>query len=400
MSKADREAATPLFPDSAGPSWPMMPLEGEGIRALAGPGEPGADLSLAHLDSIFDPEQFILAMSSQLPTVEEGSDASPATLLLPNANAHPPDEGEARVVKITWWRPHGPTAIAPGLKRLSLKVRVEPPRTHPSYPSPGVLGTGEDLFRADGMPSAPVMRHLLDIFAERFGCQFPVLNHACLVRELEEGRGSVFLFNCVAATAARFATHPAIAKPGLKPHEYGNVFAARAKGLLASMLAVPSRDTVVALVLMAHVGFGNDSESEEWMFTGMAVRMAIDLGLHLEPADYNQIEVEEQRLDCLAFWSVLLMDYALSFGTGRQTTFRIEEITRRLPTQDDIPGQGGTRSPFPYAARQMLAYGPLINLLNGPDDPPEVEGEIVACRAVAVQEYNALPSDMQWSATK
>ena len=28
-----------------------------------------------------------------------------------------------------------------------------------------------------------------------------------------------------------------------------------------------------------------DSESEEWMMTGMAVRMAIDLGLHLVRCD-------------------------------------------------------------------------------------------------------------------
>lgn len=140
------------------------------------------------------------------------------------------------------------------------------------------------------------------------------------------------------------------------------------------------------------------------MYTGMAVRMAIDLGLHLEPSgDEVAISAEEQRLDCLAFWSVLLMDYALSFGTGRQTTFRIEEITRRFPSEEDIrphAEQAQARSPFPFAARQMLAYGPLINLLNGPEDPAEVEAEVAQYRAVAVAEYNALPADMQWSASK
>lgn len=67
------------------------------------------------------------------------------------------------------------------------------------------------------------------------------------------------------------------------------------------MLSVPSRDTVLALILLAHLGlgtgklmqvsqtwlptdFGGDSESDEWMMTGMAVRMAIDLGLHLVSA--------------------------------------------------------------------------------------------------------------------
>ena len=139
------------------------------------------------------------------------------------------------------------------------------------------------------------------------------------------------------------------------------------------------------------------------MFTGMAVRMAIDLGLHLDPSDASSISAEENRLNCLAFWSVLIMDYALSFGTGRQTTFRYEEITRRLPTEEDVhpSNEPATRSPFVFAARQMLTYGPLINLLNGPvDDPTEVEKDISAARGVAIAEYHNLPADMQWSATK
>lgn len=261
-SKADREAmgqwaaapASEAGPPSAGPSSAGPSLAG-GVGGFGQDDGAVSDFALPSLDpAIFDPEQFILAMSSQLPTVEEGSEASP-TVPFPSTS-RPATSDEGRVVKITWWRPHGPTAIAPGLKRLSLKVRVEPQR--PTYPSPSPSGLiGEDLFRADGMPAAPVMRHLLDIFAERFGAQFPVLDQASLLKDLEAGTGSVFLFNCIAATTARFTTHPAIAREELKPHEYGNVFAKRAKEMLASMLAVPSRDTVVALVLMAHVGFGN-----------------------------------------------------------------------------------------------------------------------------------------------
>lgn len=268
MSKADREASTPVpipvpgltsdVPVAHVTSWtmgmPAVPEEGGGVGANG----VGADFSLAHLDGLFDPEQFILTMSSQLPTVE--ADTSPTNLF---SSAVLPSNQEGRVVKITWWRPHGPTAIAPGLKRLSLKVRVEPPRPAPPPFSFSPRMFGEEMFTPNGMPSLPVMRHLLDIFEERFGCQFPVLGHDCLVKELEAGRGSVFLFNTIAATAARFATHHAIAQGKAQAHEYGNVFAKRAKEMLAAMLAVPSRDTVVALVLLAHVGFGNGTFGSE-----------------------------------------------------------------------------------------------------------------------------------------
>ena len=36
-----------------------------------------------------------------------------------------------------------------------------------------------------------------------------------------------------------------------------------------------------AMVRVDLYGHNIDSESEEWMMTGMAVRMAVDLGLHL-----------------------------------------------------------------------------------------------------------------------
>ncbi|BEI95017.1 uncharacterized protein CcaverHIS019_0705980 [Cutaneotrichosporon cavernicola] len=320
-------------------------------------------------DMPFDPTQFILAMSSQLPTVE--CDVSPSAPLSPS---------DGKVVRITWWRPHGPTAIAPGLKRLSLKVRVAP--SSPAHlPSP--MGMGD--IGVDGMPSPPLMAHLLQVFNEHFGCQFPALKQG--------PEGNVFLSNAIAATAARFTDHPAIAREGLKRSEYGNVFYARARAMLGDMLAVPSRETVLALVLMAHVGFGNDSESEEWMFTGMAVRMAIDLGQHLEPPHDPERE-EEERLDRLTFWSVLLLDYALCFGTGRTTTFRPDEVTRRLPSLEDTGG-----GPFPHAARMMRAYGGLINLLNAPPHLRPDESEVAAARAAAVAEYNNLPPDMAWSAT-
>jgi hypothetical protein len=56
---------------------------------------------------------------------------------------------------------------------------------------------------------------------------------------------------------ARFSSHPSIALPGLQPHAYGNVFNDRAKVLLGSMLGVPSRETIIAFVLMSYISFAN-----------------------------------------------------------------------------------------------------------------------------------------------
>jgi hypothetical protein len=94
------------------------------------------------------------------------------------------------------------------------------------------------------------------------------------------------------------------------------------------------------------------------------------------------------------------MDYALSFGVGRQTTFRVEDITQTLPTGADFP-ETSTRSPFLYAAQMMLSYGPLINMLNCEQgEGNRKESEVQSALAQAIKQYNQLPQDMQWTVAK
>jgi hypothetical protein len=99
------------------------------------------------------------------------------------------------------------------------------------------------------------------------------------------------------------------------------------------------------------------------------------------------------------------MDYALAFGVGRQTTYRFEEITQPLPNEEDIypsgPPPDAPRSPFSFAAKQMISYGPLINMLNREaSEVARMDAEIQAARAAAIKEYNQLPQDMQWNVGK
>lgn len=107
----------------------------------------------------------------------------------------------------------------------------------------------------------------------------------------------------------------------------------------------------------------------------------------------------------LTFWSVLLMDYALAFGVGRQTAIRPNDITQALPTEADVrhaDSASAPRSPFPFAAKMMKSYGPLINMLNigDPEEASSVENDIQQARAQAMAVYNQLPEDMLWNVAK
>lgn len=347
-----------------------------------------------------NPTDFIWAVSSRLPVVEEASpdrsttsDPSPVAM----DPSRPRSQNQGRTVKVSWYRPHGKTAIAPGLKKVTLKVRVNTPSGEATTPSAALDGSASELFAPDGFPATPVMLHLLDVFRVHFGAQFPLVAELGLEAGVENRTASLFLLLAIGAIAARFSKHPLVALPELQPHEYGKVFYARAKAMVGTMLGFPSREAIIAFVLLAHLGFSEDSESEVWMFTGLAVRMSVDFGLHLTPPPESAMSERDRRLNRLTFWSVLLMDYALSFGVGRQTAFRPEDITQTLPSEDDISGAEGARSPFPYAARMMLSYGPLINALNRGYAPGYGGTKVETARAAAIKEYARLPADMQWN---
>lgn len=100
--------------------------------------------------------------------------------------------------------------ILPGLKRITLKVRVDTPQEALAKASPHTLpGTfppeapGLELVASDGAPSTLIMRHLLDVFMQHFGCQFPFLDKRELEQKIESRTGNAFLLNCIAGLAAR-----------------------------------------------------------------------------------------------------------------------------------------------------------------------------------------------------
>jgi hypothetical protein len=94
-----------------------------------------------------------------------------------------------------------------GLKRITLKVRVDNPQAtwRPNAPDPrlGTIIPVEEVLAADGMPTTPIMRHLLDVFITHFGCQFPFVDRQDLEAKIDARTGSIFLLNSIAAMAAR-----------------------------------------------------------------------------------------------------------------------------------------------------------------------------------------------------
>ena len=281
---------------------------------------------------------------------------------------------------------HGHRLISTGITSLYLNVHIEP------------LRHGNELVTLPPGSSASedsaVLRSLIKTFSEHFGSQYPFLRARMLCDLLDAHGEDSFLLNCVAAIAASYSDSPQVVQPGVQPYEYGIAWYRRARSMVGTVMAIPLRETIMGFVLLAAIAVKIGSASEIWMMTGSAVRMAYDLGLHLNLNGGVAHDLEDVNANRLVFWNVLMLDHIVSLGLGRPTTFRLEQVTQTLP--DHNSSQPG---PFAMAARLMYVHGQLINQLNMDDLVSDIRKlEVTQAKCSVTTCYNSLPPEMQWSA--
>ncbi|KAH6679914.1 pathway-specific nitrogen regulator [Plectosphaerella plurivora] len=327
--------------------------------------------------------------------------------------------------RVPYFRYFGPTAIVPGYKQMVVSVRERRRSNNgsASATSPSSSGHGpghmqslagaasaesdvaaiEDLPVYDlteGVPVPPLILHLVKLFFTHLGCNYPFLKEARFTRMVQEKRVEPILVDAVCALAARFSDAPQIVQGGKIPRsEYGNQYAQRAKAATVDTFPAPSVGAVQALLMMAYEGFGANQDSALWMYLGLAIRMAVDLGLqkvvgikyqgekdpwyvrhwaggssseagggqseHAVEDDgvsrAQEVEVEQERMN--TFWAVFVLDRVISSGTGRPVTFRDDDFEFGLPEVTIDPGTGWP-DPFPTFVRIIHLYGRASDLLN------------------------------------
>ncbi|KAF1829485.1 hypothetical protein BDW02DRAFT_611189 [Decorospora gaudefroyi] len=331
--------------------------------------------------------------------------------------------------RMPYFRYFGPTAIVPGLRQMVVKVRgkqhgsaqtpsdqhaIESSPAQPSLgspPGPEVhTPIGIPTYDASSMSPSPLITHLCKLFFAHLGCSFPFLQRERFMRDLEEKQVDAILVDAVCALAARFSTHPMLTGNGnqqrgeddaakVQPSEYGQAFAQRAKSAIPDAFPCPSVAVVQAALLLAYDEFGASRDSGLWMYLGIAIRMAQDLGMQsvgglkyegrhgptpssvrsdseggrssehapsrdatrAGPEEQEQRAAERERLD--TFWSIFFLDRVISSGTGRPVTLRDRDIEISFPSLDEVDS---SRWPLPYPAliRIIHLYGRVTDLLN------------------------------------
>ena len=337
--------------------------------------------------------------------------------------------------RMPYFRYFGPTAIMPGFRQMVVKVKGQrhgsnqtPSDLHAVESSPaeplGSPATGAEaqartpleipVYDTSDMSPSPLITHLCKLFFVNLGCCFPFLQRERFMRDLEEKQVDAILVDAVCALAARFSTHPMLTRGGTQQKEgsedtvpsyrpeAGQAFAQRAKSNISDAFPCPNVAVVQAALLLAYDEFGASRDSGLWMYLGIAIRMAQDLGMQtleglkyegrngitpklvktdphnsnvpvlrgpdlrqssdMTSEEHEQRAVERERLD--TFWSIFFLDRVISSGTGRPVTIRDRDIEISFPSLDEVDPASGWPLPFPALIRIIHLYGRVTDLLN------------------------------------
>ncbi|KAI1488824.1 fungal-specific transcription factor domain-containing protein [Biscogniauxia mediterranea] len=137
------------------------------------------------------------------------------------------------------------------------------------------------------------------------------------------------LRNSICALGAAFETrhHPSFVT---FPRSLADFFADRAKALLEIELDCPCLATVQAMVVLSGHDIGCKRDARGWLYSGMAIRLAFDLSLHLDLAPYvarGSISQAEAALRQTVFWGAYATDHAWSFYLGRPFRINTADVT-------------------------------------------------------------------------
>ncbi|KAL2824866.1 fungal-specific transcription factor domain-containing protein [Aspergillus cavernicola] len=143
------------------------------------------------------------------------------------------------------------------------------------------------------------------------------------------------------------------------PKTLVDFFGDRAKLFLDLELDCPCVATVQAMVLLSSHEIGNGKEERGWLYSGMALRLAFDLALHLEMSSYvsdGVISAADADLRRTVFWTAYIVDHQVGFQLGRPFRTNMEDVTVSRPQGN--ADHWRNRGWVPYELSMSVAHGP------------------------------------------
>ncbi|KAH6952874.1 fungal-specific transcription factor domain-containing protein [Fusarium avenaceum] len=199
--------------------------------------------------------------------------------------------------------------------------------------------------------------HLLNLHWARQHHTFLLTYRPAVMRDLAcSGQYcSAFMLNAIFACSSKFSARSEVRDDPSDPSSAGRRFFVRCDDLLIkdALLIRPHITTIVGLVLLGSTYNARGETSKGWLYTGYAIRMVYDLGLHLDPkkTTENPEEIEIRRR---VFWGTFVCDKLQSLYMGRPVAINLRDsqVSREFldlyeETEPFVPSTLITGSPCP-----------------------------------------------------
>ncbi|KAF2010639.1 hypothetical protein BU24DRAFT_427754 [Aaosphaeria arxii CBS 175.79] len=191
-------------------------------------------------------------------------------------------------------------------------------------------------------PQHEIPRQLLTIF---FKQQYPY--NMCVYREyflrdydaLKGPYYSEVLLYAICSMAA-------LASENQELQSKSTLFSAHAQSLLYQSLDSPDLTVLQALLLLGQREIGQGNGSKGWLFCGMAFRLTHEMGLHLDPNNWDDSTQPSVDIEVLrrVYWAAFIVDKQLSLYFGRPPAL--------YPHESDV--RNTIRIPYPPEWQKLL----------------------------------------------
>ncbi|ORZ15693.1 fungal-specific transcription factor domain-domain-containing protein, partial [Absidia repens] len=217
-------------------------------------------------------------------------------------------------------------------------IRGRSPSASLSYFSstPSIRSANIDPYE---LPSPQLSTKLVRLYLEHFYPVLPMFYKRQLSSSLDDPAEPIspLLLNAIYAVASRICDDVETRSDPASQETSGEIFFERAKCLLDSHYDIPRISTVQALLLLSIHQQGTMKSARAWLYSGMAFRMALDLGLNRN-CDHWQIPHDEKERRKRVFWCAYVCDVMASATFGRSSTFEESDCDIPFPSiEDDEP---------------------------------------------------------------
>ncbi|KAF8975970.1 hypothetical protein BGZ46_008679 [Entomortierella lignicola] len=220
-------------------------------------------------------------------------------------------------------------------KKLNMKLICNSdPRPEPEK---SLIRNKKPLYGIKGeVPRKDILDHLIELFFDSVYYQLPFIHPGTFMTQYKEGKVSPNLLNAICAASARFSSHPdVVTTPSFLA---GEPFASNVRSALVDSIDIPTVAAVQTLLLLGMYEYGAARGPRAWMFGGMAIRMAHELGLNREdssPVFYLKGDWVMRETRRRTFWGCFIMDVLASSSSGRPRMMDERDCEVLLPSEDN-----------------------------------------------------------------